>query len=137
MNYTLSNYVNVKNSSLMASVCELEDGRKSLHIISQKNRGASGLALTLEALDELRSILTVEGEHPKIWLLGGKVAKFYGEYDAFIVRAESPETARKLAIQFIKKDAGGDNSESFRTCPIREVTTDGPSEVILDVYRYG
>jgi hypothetical protein len=73
----------------------------------------------------------------KIWLLGGKVAKFYGEYDGFVVRAESPEIARELAIQFIQKDAGGDNSEIFRTCPITEITTDGPSEVILDIYREG
>ena len=73
----------------------------------------------------------------KIWLLGGKVARFYGEYDAFVVRAESPEMARELAVQFIKMNGAGENSEIFRTCPIVEIKTSGPSEVILDVYRDG
>ena len=39
----------------------------------------------------------------KIWLLGERVAKFYGEYDGFVARAESPEIARELANQFIKE----------------------------------
>lgn len=73
----------------------------------------------------------------KIWLLGGKIARCYGEYNAFVVRAESPEIARELAIQFIKKDAGGDNSDSFRNCPIEEITIDGPPQVIFVHYREG
>jgi len=73
----------------------------------------------------------------KLWLLGAKIARHYGEYDAFVVRAETPELAREMAIQFIKKDAGGDNSESFRTCPIKEITVEGPPEIILDIYREG
>lgn len=73
----------------------------------------------------------------KIWLLGGKVAKFYGEYDAFVVRAESPEIARELAIQFVIKEAACDNTASFRTCPIKEITVDGPPEILLANFKDG
>lgn len=73
----------------------------------------------------------------KIWLLGGKVAKFYGEYNAFVVRAESPEIARELAIEFIKKDGAYGNARDFLTCPIDEVTTEGSADVILVDFKDG
>lgn len=73
----------------------------------------------------------------KLWLLGGKVAEFYGEYNAFVVRAETSEIARELAIQFIKKEAACDNTENFRTCSIEEITVNGPPIVILADFKDG
>lgn len=37
-----------------------------------------------------------------LWLLD-KIIKNYGEYDAFVVRAATPESAREVAIEHVKK----------------------------------
>jgi hypothetical protein len=70
----------------------------------------------------------------KIWLL--RVDDYdYGEYESFMIRAASPEIARELAIKQIRIDAAFDNSASFLTCPIEEVTVEGPATVLLSNYR--
>jgi len=65
-----------------------------------------------------------------LWLID-KLSKSYGEYDALVVRADTQELAREVAIEHVKKTGAWNNPDQIRTCSCVAIEASGPDGVIL------
>jgi hypothetical protein len=71
-----------------------------------------------------------------LWIIKG-LAQHYNEYDGFVVRAESSEQAKELAVEFIQKQGADycDTPQRIQISCCEQIDVNGPPSIILNSFK--